>query len=131
MPEIIYKTAYDPGTGKLLWVCHGPEETILFPEDQGFSWVDGEWSKETHYVLNEAATPRPATGLPVTHTIATNTDWIVPDVPEGTVVEIDGTEAGVVDAVGLTLAFDLAGIWQVRLRPPFPWLEASCEVTVT
>lgn len=131
MPQIIYKTAYDPATGELLWVSYGPEETILFPDDQGFSWVDGEWSKETHHVLNDTAIPRPATGMPATYTVAASTDWIVPDVPEGTVVEIDGEIAGTVDATGLTLAFDLAGVWHVALRPPFPWLDASCEVTVT
>lgn len=131
MPEIIYKTAYEPATGKLLWVSYGPEETILFPDDQGYSWVDGEWSKETHYVLNDTVTPRPATGLPVTRTVVASTDWIVPEVPEGTLVLIDGVEVGEVDETGLVLSFSLAGVWSVDLVPPFPWVEASCEVTVT
>ncbi|MDX5412899.1 MAG: hypothetical protein LPK02_07610 [Rhodobacterales bacterium] len=130
MPEIIYKTAYLPDSGTLLWVSYGPEETIVFPEDQGFSWVEGNWDKETHYVVNGIATPRPATDLPATHSLAVNTDWSLPSVPVGTVVLIEGEEAGVVDETGLVLNFELSGIWKVDLKPPFPWVDASCEVTV-
>lgn len=130
MPDIIYKTAYDPANGKLLWVTYGPEEIILFPEQPDFNWLDGEWDSATHYVLADVATLRPNTGLPATYTMPTDTDWAVPNVPEGTVVIVDGVEAGTVDATGLVLNFDLAGTWQVKLRPPFPWIEATCEVTV-
>ena len=131
MPEIIYKTAYEPETGKLLWVSHGPEEIILFPEDQGFNWIDGEWNTATHYVIDGVATPRPVTGLPATHELAINTDWTVADVPEGTVVILNGNEIGTIEGSDeLTLAFDFAANWTVELRPPFPWVEAKCEVTV-
>jgi hypothetical protein len=131
MSDIVRKTAYEPTTGKLLWVSFGPEGIILFPEDQGFSWVDGEWSSETHYVFNGEPTTRPTTGLPETYSIAASTDWILSDIPEGTEVEVDGVVLGTTDATGLTLSFDAPGTWPATLRPPFPWISASCEVTVT
>ena len=131
MENTVHKTAYHPESGLILWSSYGPEEIILFPEDQGFAWVGGAWSKETHYVLNGEPTPRPATRLPATHTVAANTDWILSDVPEGTEVEVDGEIVGTTDATGLTLSFDAPGVWPVTLRPPFPWIEANCVVTVT
>lgn len=131
MENTLQKTAYDPVSGLLLWSAYGPEGIILFPEDQGFSWVDGEWSAETHYVLNGEPTPRPSTGLPEAHTIPANTDWTIADVPVGTEVEIDGEVVGTTDETGLTLSFTAPGVWPVTLRPSFPWTEASCEVTVT
>lgn len=130
-PPMIYRTAYDTATGQLRWVAFGVEGLIDFPEEPGLGWVDGEWLAATHYVLGGVVTARPATGLPATHSMATSTDWAVPDVPEGTDVLVDGAVAGTVDAGGLVLSFGLAGVWHVELRPPFPWLAASCEVIVT
>lgn len=85
----------------------------------------------SYYVASGEIAVRPATGLPAAHTVTANTDWLVPNVPVGTVVFIDGDDAGTVDTGDLVLSFALAGVWQVELRPPFPWVEAKCEVTVT
>jgi hypothetical protein len=89
------------------------------------------WDADTHYIAGGHATPRPSTGLPATYTIAASTDWTISDVPAGTEVEIDGEAMGITDDTGLTLSFDVPGVWPVTLRPPFPWIKASCEVTVT
>jgi hypothetical protein len=94
-------------------------------------WVSGVFNGASHYVSEGEAVPRPATGLPAAHALAADTDWTVPDVPEGTAVRIDGEDMGTTDAEGLTLTFAAAGVWRVDLGPPFPWLPASCEVTVT
>ena len=95
-------------------------------------WVPGHWDGDAFYIDGDGVlTERPATGLPATHTLTSNTDWTVPDVPEGTVVTIDGDEAGTVDETGLVLSFAVAGDWRVDLTPPFPWRPATCEVTVT
>jgi hypothetical protein len=99
----------------------GPGETALAAAGRDdLHWIDGG-----------VVTDRPVTGLPATHSVAANTDWPVPDVPEGTEVLIDGAAAGTVDGDGLTLNFPDAGVWRVRLLPPFPWRPADCVVTVT
>jgi hypothetical protein len=93
--------------------------------------IEGTADSAFSYVANDEVCARPDTGLPANHTIPTNTDWAIPDVPAGTEVEIDGVVQGVTDDTGLTITFDAPGVWPVTLRPPFPWVEASCEVTVT
>lgn len=93
--------------------------------------IAGLWRSETHFILNGEPTTRPTTGLPENHTIAANTDWILSDIPAGTEVEVDGVILGTTYATELTLSFDAPGVWPVTLRPPFPWIEANCEVTVT
>jgi hypothetical protein len=106
-------------------------DTTLAAREDLTGWVEGLWDGMSHYVSEGEAVPRPATGLPAAHTLAADTDWTVPDVPEGTAVRIDGEDMGTTDAEGLTLTFAAAGVWRVDLGPPFPWLPASCEVTVT
>lgn len=69
--------------------------------------------------------------MPTTKTLAVDEDWPIPGVPDGTEVWIDGVLAGTTDATGLTLSFPLATVWKLRLVPPFPWMPADCEVTVT
>ena len=128
--QIVTKSAFEPSTGQIRYTASGNELMIIFEAGPDIDWIDGEWDGRTHFVLAGEAVSRPAAGLPETHVIAADTDWMLPDVPEGTLVLIDGEEAGAVDATGLTLSFALAGVWRVDLRPPFPWLEASCEVIV-
>ena len=128
-------TRYHTETGEILGTLTVGTElevtgnVFMLGPDQAFA--DGHWSHGTHYILDQVPTARPATGLPATHTLAASTDWAVPDVPEGTDVLVDSETVGTVDATGLVLSFGLAGVWRVDLRPPFPWLIASCEVTVT
>ena len=56
----------------------------------------------------------------------------IPGLPEGTEVYVDGDLVGGVDQTNeLVLSFAAPGVWPVRLDPPFPWLPAEFEVTVT
>lgn len=128
---IVQAVAYDYETGRILFYNEGDELSLVFPINPEFGWADGKWDTETHYVVNAVAQLRPVAGLPADHTIPTATDWTISDVPAGTEVEIDGEVMGVTDDTGLTLSFDAPGVWPVTLRPPFPWIKASCEVTVT
>ncbi len=132
---MIELTKYTISTGHITgYLKVGTEQEVtgnVFMLPEGQALIDGEWEAETHYILNDEGLPRPTTGLPLSHELASDTDWSLPNVPEGTKVLIDGEEAGTVDATGLVLTFALAGVWRVGLRPPFPWLDASCEVTVT
>lgn len=130
---MMHFTRYETATGRIVGFIMVP--TLGEAMDSLFNdtdmVVEGQADPKTHYILDEEITPRPATGLPATHTIPVSTDWTIPDVPAGTEVEIDGEVMGVTDETGLTLSFDASGIWPVTLRPPFPWIEATCEVTVT
>lgn len=132
---MIELTRYIVSTGEIRgWLRVGTEQEVtgnvfMLPSSEAFT--DGIWEADTHYILNDTATLRPATGLPASHTVPASTDWTIPDVPAGTEVEIDGEVMGVTDETGLTLSFDAPGIWPVTLRPPFPWIAATCEVTVT
>lgn len=92
--------------------------------------VAGDIDGETQYFDGSTVLPRPTLDLPAQHTIPVNTDWTLTDIPEGTAVLIDGAEAGTVDDGELVLTFPEARVWQVGLRPPFPWRDANCEVTV-
>ena len=127
----IYRTAFQPSTGRILWSIEGNDDFVVLDVEPDKDWIVGSFDGSTHYVDGVVATPRPVTGLPATASIAAGVDWSVQDVPYSTVVLINGAEVGVVDDTGLTLSFALAGVWRVDLQPPFPWIEASCEVTVT
>lgn len=131
LPEMVAKTAYETATGRLRHVVRGPQGTVSFPPTDTIDWVDEAWSRKTHYAPNGIPTERPSTDLPLTHSLSKDTDWVITNVPAETIVAVNGEDIGTVDETGLTLSFDMPGIWQVDLRPPFPWLEATCEVTVS
>lgn len=124
-------TFYTPSSGKIIGVSVNSEDLVLSHMPAGAEWVLGIHNNQTHFIIDGNVTERPTTGLPAEKTIKTNTDWIIADVPAGTEVEIDKEVVAVTDDTELTLTFNASGIWPVTLRPPFPWVEASCEVTVT
>jgi hypothetical protein len=39
---MITKTKYVKATGELLYTQSGPEEVVLFIEDENYAWIDGE-----------------------------------------------------------------------------------------
>ncbi len=132
---MIALTKYITATGEIFGqISVSSEEDAMlntFSLEMGQALIEGHFDGRDHYVIDGEAVSRPVTGLPASHDLAVGVDWSVADVPEGTQVLIDGVEVGEVDATGLVLSFSLAGVWSVDLVPPFPWVEASCEVTVT
>jgi hypothetical protein len=125
---------YSSDTGEILGQRSCSEEDLeqnLQLLDLNELHVFGFWDGETQYIMEGVVTQRPKIHLSKNYAVLTNTDWHISDVPEGTKVEIDGEIMGLTDETGLTLSFAAPGIWPVTLRPPFPWIEASCEVTVT
>lgn len=103
----------------------GPGQAVLDASPLPLS--DVLWS---YHVADGLLQPRPVTGLPATHALALDTDWTVPDVPDGTEVTIDDIPVGTVSG-GLVLNFAEPGAWRVGLVPPFPHMPAACVVTVT
>ena len=132
---MIALTKYVTATGEIFGqISVSSEEDAMlntFSLEMGQALIEGHFDGRDQYVIDGEVVPRPATGLPGSHSIAAGIDWPIADVPAGTTVLINGEEVGTVDETGLTLSFALAGIWRVDLRPPFPWVDASCEVTVT
>lgn len=128
-------TKYLTATGQITeWVFLSTMEELFLnasalPPELGM--IGGEWSAETHYVTGGAGVERPALTLPASHELAVDQDWSIAGVPAGSAVFVDGAQIGTVDETGLEVAFDTAGVWTLLIEPPFPWLSATCEVTVT
>ena len=126
-------TAYiiHDAAGRILRSGTCPPDDLAHQPGDGESVLAAAARDDQHWVSGGVVETRPSTGLPESHELAADTDWTVPDVPEGTEVEIDGAPAGTVDGEGLVLNFPTAGPWDVRLDPPFPWRPARCLVVVT
>ena len=124
-------TIYDPNTGRIVCTLLTSDGHIApdFLAERGVA-LQGTFDGSTYWVDSGEPALRPTLALPAAHTMAVHSDWTIPDAPAGTEVEVDGSTIGVVDQTGLTLSFDTTGVWPVTLRPPFPWVEAICEVTV-
>lgn len=84
----------------------------------------------THWVRDGVVVERPETGLPPVHTMAPG-DWVLPDVPVGTAVLIDGVQVLISNEDGLVLRRAARGICTIELVPPFPYIGATCQLTVT
>lgn len=117
--------------GEIMLLVSCDESVIELHLKAGEGYIEGRANQKRQMVVDGQVVNRPAPSMPETHTIPASTDWTISDMPAGTEVEIDGEVMGVTDETGLTLNFAAPGVWPVILRPPFPWVEASCEVTVT
>ena len=123
-------TVYVTETGSITNLLTSSPSDVPLNTPEGHDWIEGRHDAETKWIDGDEAKDRPETGLPKSHTLPRDTDWTVPDVPEGAEVVIDGHSAGTVDGDGLVLSFPEPGAYRVDLRSPFPWQPAACEVTV-
>lgn len=99
--------------------------------DLNGEWIAGHWDGNIYFVDNGTAYLRPLIeDIPETHSLALNTDWVLPFIPENSTILIDGDEVATVDLSDVTLSFESPGTYKLEIRPPFPWLSATCEVTV-
>lgn len=117
-------------TGRILRSGSCPASDLALQAGEGETALALSGRDDLHWINGGVLEARPRSDLPARHTLAADTDWTVADVPEGTVVLIEGAEVGTVDAEGLVLNFPEAGVWHVRLAPPFPWAPMRCTVTV-
>lgn len=107
----------------------GREMDAVLNIPTGGEMVAGVIDGETQYWDGSTVLPRPQIDIPSAHALPINTDWTLTYIPDGTVVLIDGVEAGTTDGSDLVLTFPEARLWSLRLEPPFPFMPANCEVT--
>lgn len=109
------------------------EDMLSYNLETDETYILGHFHPDTYYVSNGEAILRPLLSdlLPETKNLAQNEQWAIPEVPEMSTVLVDGDVVGVVDGTGLALEFAEVGVWPLEVQPPFPWLKANCEVTVS
>ena len=56
---MIYKTAYEEGSGKILYSVAGEEGFVIFPEIEGVAYVDGVGDSVTQKVVNGTIVNKP------------------------------------------------------------------------
>lgn len=107
---------------------YGPDESLL-PLDVNLPTLieisntmyvqDGEFVDRPKFYAGETALA-----------IDQGEDFVVPDVPEGTEVHLNGKPVGSVNDGQLVFSSVDSRVHHMRLLPPFPWLELYLEVTV-
>ena len=71
--------------------------------------------------------------MPAAGILATGEEWLISNVPPGTAVIVDGdvVEAAIAaEHNEVTLVFEMAADYALEFRPPHPWLDAACAVSV-
>ncbi len=126
MNFVVYKST----TGQILraGMCP-PVDFELQVMAEGEAVVEATCDLNTDYILLDAVTARPASGL-VDVTLAVDEDLVKSDLPVGTVIFIDEIEVSTLTEPGLEIAFPTPGIWKLSVECPFPWISSYCEVTV-
>jgi hypothetical protein len=112
---------YD-GTGRILRYGSCPTDLIEVQAGAGETAIefDGQVSDATNYFNGTEIVARPANP-------ATLSGMDIIDVPDGSVLEIEGTRYPVTGTT-VHLSFTFPGTYDVRLFS-FPWLDTSFEVT--
>lgn len=134
---MIYAAVYD-AEGRLGQVSGamdlGDAVLSLLPwfDEGGIDWIEvpDTLAPLTLFVGAGGLQIRPDTGLPPAHTMAPG-DWVLPDVPVGTAVLIDGVQVLISNEDGLVLRRAARGTCTIELVPPFPFIGATCQLTVT
>ena len=75
---------------------------------------------------------RPILSLPNVKELLAGTEWTLNDIPIGTSVVVDGNvmDPSPIVTLGVTLRPTSAGVFSIVMRPPWPYHEASCTLTV-
>lgn len=117
-------TVYEDATGRILRSGTGPEDAALDQAETGQSVIIGEaGNDETQFVEiidgNYVMTDRPVVAD-------------LNNVPEGTVVYVNSENQGTTPAGDpvVEVEADVAGTYQVRLEPPFPYQIYTEDVVI-
>ena len=107
-------------SGEIVSSGYGPEVFAQMNHPVGGGYVEGEFSRDTHYILNGEPTERPSSPI-------TRTDLTLHDVPNGATLTINGESYAAEGTV--ELEFPMPGTYSLRVEC-FPFLAWSDEVVV-
>lgn len=118
--------------GTIIKHITGTQDLLNMNLQEGEAAIEGKYEPSEYFIHQGQAKPRVSVYDGPGFTVGTLDEITIPGLPEGTEVYVDGDLAGGVDHTNeLVLSFASPGVWPVRLEPPFPWLPAEFEVTVT
>ena len=135
MSQQVFFAVYDPATGEIHRSGVTSQATFALIPRPGESIVASplrvpDFRSEYVNTADGTILARPALSVPSSG--ASGVDIVMPTVPDGTSVHIEGADQGqVTGGAGLTINFPSAGTWKINLAPPFPWMPYSGEVVVT
>lgn len=128
---------YNPETGKIVTAGRASQETVLANVKPGFLAVTGLSADpnpvaQFHNVVTGKLEDRPAIGIPSALSGRVGESVMFRGIPTASVIYIDDAEVGVMDAGDgvLELVFNLDGKYFVNIAPPWPYIEATAEITV-
>ena len=82
-----------------------------------------------HDLDTDKLTPRPILTIEDI-TLLINQEYNPPNIPSGTIVNVDDEDVGVVDNMGLILVFPVAKTYKLHLKPPFPYFDKNITIEV-
>lgn len=100
----------------------GPFQFVIAPTLAAWDGYhyEGEYDN-TYYFQDGEPVKRPTSPVDLDGLVLKN-------VPENSVIEVDGTQYNVLEAQDVTLQFSFEGTYHVIVIPPFPYLEKEFTI---
>lgn len=83
-----------------------------------------------YYVKMSTIVLRPELDVNETYTVSLNTDLTIPNIPENSEIFFGINFMGLTDNSDLILNFDSTGVHEIKINPPFPFINKTIRVTV-
>lgn len=85
--------------------------------------------EQYHDLDTDKLIPRPTLNIDDI-TLIVDQEYNPPNIPSGTIVNVDDEDVGIVDNTGLILVFPVAKTYKLQLKPPFPYFEKTITIEV-
>lgn len=121
---------YNKNTGEITEI--GINHKILYDEEHYVAIYDSyvlPSSEQYHDLETNKLTPRPTLNIEDI-TLIVDQEYNPPNIPSGTIVNVDDEDVGIVDNTGLILVFPVAKTYKLQLKPPFPYFEKTITIEV-
>lgn len=107
------------------------EKFVIIPDDVNAPYENIDiYRNDDGEIAWRILTDRPSLAFDRT-TIAVDTGIAIVDpCPEGTMIIVDGIEAGMTDGLPFEFSSNEPGTFSVYMLPPRPWLSSSVQITV-